>query len=299
MDALKGILPALITPFEDDGRVSRTALEALLARLFDAGVHGTYICGTTGEGLLMSVAMRREVADIAVANTPQGHSAIVHVGASSFEDARELATHAARIGATAISSLPPSGPGFGFAEARRYYAALAAASPLPLVVYYFPEVYPAIRTFDQLEEICALPNVVGVKFTDFDLSVMSAVAGSGCVVFNGRDEVLAAGLLMGAHGGIGSFYNLVPEQFVDIDALARAGRWSEVRERQDAVNTLITTVLRFPLFPALKQILTWSGIPCGPCLVPRAGLSAEQQDALRTSLASPVVRAVLPDDWRI
>lgn len=299
MDALKGILPALITPFEEDGRVAKASLEALLARLFDAGVHGTYICGTTGEGLLMSVEMRCQVAEIAVANTPKGHSAIVHVGAASFEDARDLATHAARIGATAISSLPPSGPGFGFAEARRYYAALASASALPLVVYYFPEVYPSIRTLDQLEEICTLPNVAGVKFTDFDLSVLSAVAKPGRVVFNGRDEVLAAGLLMGAHGGIGSFYNLVPDQFVDIDALARAGRWSEVRERQESVNALITAVLRFPLFPAIKQILSWSGIPCGGCLVPRAGLSVEHQDALRTALSAPRIRAVLPDDWRL
>ncbi len=299
MDALKGILPALITPLDDDGRVSQAGIETLLARLFDAGVHGTYICGTTGEGLLMSVDTRCQVAEIAVANTPRGHSAIIHVGAAAFEDVRDLARHAARIGATAISSLPPSGPGIDFAEARRYYAALAAASELPLVVYYFPALYPAIRTLDQLEEICALPNVVGVKFTDFDLSVMSAVAKPGRVVFNGRDEVLAAGLLMGAHGGIGSFYNLVPDQFVDIDALARAGRWSEVRERQDSVNALITAVLRFPVFPALKQILTWSGVACGGALMPRAGLSVEQQDALRKALAAPLVRAVLPEEWRL
>ena len=66
MESLKGILPALITPFDDEGRVSRRGLEALLPRLFEAGVHGTYICGTTGEGLLMPVAMRCEVAEIAV-----------------------------------------------------------------------------------------------------------------------------------------------------------------------------------------------------------------------------------------
>ena len=187
-----------------------------------------------------------------------------------------------------------------FAEARRYYAALAAASELPVVVYYFPEMYPFVSNGStSSRKLCALPNVVGVKFTDFDLSVMAAIAKPGRVVFNGRDEVLAAGLLMGARGGIGSFYNLVPEQFVDIDALARAGRWADVRERQDSVNALITAVLRFPLFPAIKQILTWSGIPCGACLVPRSGLSVEQQDALRKALASPMVRAVLPDDWRL
>ena len=65
------------------------------------------------------------------------------------------------------------------------------------------------------------------------------------------------------------------------------------------LNALITAVLRFPLFPAIKQMLTWSGIACGGCLVPRSGLSVEQQDALRKALAAPAVRAVLPEEWRV
>lgn len=298
MTALAGILPALITPLDEHGHVSRGALDQLLPRLLDAGVQGTYVCGTTGEGLLMSVAMRREVVDAAVAHSA-GRSVVVHVGASAFDDVKALARHAARAGATAISSLPPSGPGFGFAEARRYYAALAACSDLPLIVYYFPEVYPAIRTRDQIDELCAIPNVVGVKFTDFDLSVLAGVAVPGRVVYNGRDEVLAAGLLMGAHGGIGSFYNLVPDRFLAIRAHAEAGRWAEARAEQDAVNRLITTMLRFPLFPAIKQVLTWSGIPCGGALVPRAGLTPAQQQELRTALRVPGVREVLPAHWPI
>lgn len=297
MHALTGILPALITPLDDGGRVNRPSLEALLARVFEAGVDGTYVCGTTGEGLLLPVAMRTEIVDVVVANTPQNRAVVVHVGASAFEDARALARHAARAGASAISSLPPSGPGFGFAEAKRYYQALAAATGLPLVVYYFPEVYPSIRGLDQLDDLCAIPNVAGVKFTDFDLSVLAGAARPGRVVYNGRDEVLAAGLLMGAHGGIGSFYNLVPGRFVRIAALAREGRWAEARAEQDAVNRLITTMLRYPLFPAIKQVLTWSGIPCGGSLLPRAALTADQQAALRAAILTPDVRAVLDVDW--
>jgi N-acetylneuraminate lyase len=281
MHDLGGILPATLTPFDADGRFARGAFEQLLAHVYAGGVHGVYVCGTTGEGLLMSTAVRREVAEAAVACTPPGRAVIVHVGASAFEDVRELARHAARIGATAISSLPPSGPGFGFAEACTYYTNLAAVSDLPVVVYYFPQVYPGISTLAQLEALCALPQVVGVKFTDFDLSVLAGVASPARVVYNGRDEVLAAGLLMGAHGGIGSFYNLLPDRFVAIFDHARAGRWREARAVQDEVNALITGTLRFPLFPALKQVLTWMGIPGGQCLVPRAPLTEEQRVALR------------------
>ena len=89
---------------------------------------------------------------------------------------------------------------------------------------------------EQLEELCSLPNVIGVKFTDFDLYRMAAVARPGRAVFNGRDEVLAAGLLMGADGGIGSFYNLAPDLFVALYDAAVAGRWDEARAIQQRIN---------------------------------------------------------------
>jgi N-acetylneuraminate lyase len=294
MEAMRGILPAVITPFDERGRFARRPFEQLLDRLHGAGVHGVYVCGTTGEGMLQSVASRCAVTEAAVAGTPRGRSVVVHVGASAFEDVRTLAMHAAGAGAHAVSSLPPAGPGMGFAEARRYYEALAACSPLPVIVYYFPDAYPAISTRQQIEELCALPNVIGVKFTDFDLSTLAGIAAPDRVVLNGRDEVLAAGLLMGAHGGIGSFYNLVPERFVEIHALAQAGRWDEARARQDEVNALITATLRFPLFPAIKQLLTWSGIPCGECLLPRGTLTAVERESLRLG-----VRSCLPTFFTI
>lgn len=279
-----GILPATVTPFDADGRFARGAFEQLLTRVYGAGVHGVYVCGTTGEGLLMSVAQRQEVAEAAVACSPPHASVVVHVGAAAFDDVRALATHAARAGAHAISSLPPAGPGFGFAEAYRYYEQLASLSDVPVVVYYFPEVYPGISTASQLEDLCALPNVAGVKFTDFDLSTLAAVASDARVVLNGRDEVLVAGLLMGAHGGIGSFYNLVPDRFVELYRLAREGRWAEAREVQTTVNALIAATLKFPLFPAIKQILAWTGIPCGACLLPRTVLTPDERTALAQEL---------------
>ena len=187
--------------------------------------------------MLQSRQQRQAVVDTAMACTPRDRTVIVHVGAASLDEAVALSAHAARAGAHAISSLPPTSAQFSFAELRRYYEALAAASELPLVVYYFPDVAPSIATAEQLETLCDLPNVIGVKFTDFDLFRMSNLARPGRAVFNGRDEVLAAGLLMGADGGIGTFYNLVPELFVEIYDAAVAGRWDDARAAQRRVNT--------------------------------------------------------------
>ncbi len=283
---MRGILPAAVTPLDENGKFLPAALERLLARLYGAGVHGVYLCGSTGEGMLQPPEQRQAIVETAMACTPRDRTVMVHVGAASLQEALALSAHAARAGAHAISSLPPTSAQFSFADLRRYYEALAGGSDLPLVVYYFPDVAPAIDTAEQLAALCDLPNVIGVKFTDFDLFRMANLARPGRVLFNGRDEVLAAGLLMGAGGGIGTFYNLLPELFVDIYDAAAAGRWEEARAAQRRVNTVIRIALAFPLFPAVKQMLAWSGLDCGLCLPPRAGLDAAQQDRLREALTA-------------
>ena len=91
---------------------------------------------------------------------------------------------------------------------------------------------------------------------------------------------------MGATGGIGSFYNLAPELFVRIYSSACEAQWEDARAAQQRVNSLIRVVLQFPLFPAIKQILAWSGLDCGACLPPRARLDPGQQTRLRAGLVS-------------
>lgn len=286
MKLIQGILPAAVTPFDKDGRFAPAVFERLLERLYSAGVHGVYVCGTTGEGMLQPRGQRQTIVEAAVASTPRGRHVVVHVGAASLDEALALSSHAAKAGAHAISSLPPLSGQFGFSEVLSYYEALARASDLPLLVYYFPDISQSIASTEQLETLCDLPNVFGVKFTDFDLYRMSVLTRPQRCIFNGRDEVLAAGLLMGADGGIGTFYNLVPELFVQIYAAAAARRWEDARLAQQRANALIRITLEYPLFPAVKQILAWSGLDCGTCLPPRAPLTLEQQRRLQETLAA-------------
>lgn len=282
-DRFQGILPAIVTPVDEKGEFAPEVFERLLAHVYAAGSHGVYVCGQTGEGLFQSVAMRQQVAEVAVRRSPQGKLVIIHVGAPRLADAIQLARHAESIGAPAVSSLPPAGD-FTFAELRRYYQELAGASRLPLLVYYFPSFCQAIATLDQILELCEIPRVAGLKFTDFDLYKLQQIAQSGKVIFSGRDEVFAAGMLMGASGGIGSFYNLVPELFVKVYECARAGQWEEARRAQEQINELIRIALRFPVLAAIKTMLKWRGFDCGCCLPPRENLAEPGQLQLRELL---------------
>ncbi|TAM82468.1 MAG: dihydrodipicolinate synthase family protein [Acidobacteria bacterium] len=281
----RGIFPAVVTPFNAEGEFAAESFEQLLARLYGAGVHGIYVCGQTGEGILQPVSMRQQVAETAVRCTPKGQTVILHVGAARLADAIHLARHAERIGAAAVSSLPPAG-NYSFVELRSYYQQLAEATSLPLLVYYYPEASRLTVTLEHLLDLCSIPNVAGLKFTDFDLYKLHQISQSGKVIFNGRDEVLAAGLLMGAGGGIGTFYNLVPELFLKIYESARSGKWNEARQAQDQVNELIRITLQFPMLSAVKTMLKWQGFDCGKCLAPRQNLTQEQEIQLRGMIES-------------
>lgn len=283
MDDLRGIFPAVVTPVNSNGVFQAKPFEQLLERFYPAGVHGVYVCGQTGEGLQLSLDARRAAAECAVRCSPRGARVIVHVGAHATADAVALARHAAKAGAHFISSLPPIGS-YSFEEIRSYYRTMAEASDLPLLVYYFPSLCATIRTTEQILELCAIPNIVGLKFTDSDFFRLWAIRQTGTVVFAGRDEMLTSGLIVGANGGIGSTYNLIPSSYVELYQLASSGRWEEARLIQDRINEFIQVLLMYPITPVVKQVLAWTGIDCGACILPRRELTLPEQSALRKRL---------------
>lgn len=276
---LSGVLPAIITPLNTGGRLQRKTLERLIQRLYQAGAHGVYTCGQTGEGLQLPVATRKEVTQVAVECSPPDKLVVAQVGANSTIEAIELAQHAEKAGAHAVSSFAPLGP-YSYVEIRSYYQALSESIDVPFLAYHHPDLCPQL-TSDQVLDLCSLPRVAGFKFTDYNLYTLAAIKQQGRVIFNGCDEVLAAGLLMGASGGIGAFYNLFPETFVRIYNLASESRWDEARTLQCALNRLLREIFRFPLVPAIRASLEFAGLDTGEPVAPRRGLSASEKLALR------------------
>lgn len=292
---LNGIFPALVTPVNSAGEFQAKPYEQLLERVYRAGVQGVYVCGQTGEGFQLSLDDRRTATECAVQNSPADAKVIVHVGTPATADAIALAQHAAKAGAHLVSSLPPVG-NYSFEEIKSYYEAIAKASELPLMIYYFPSLSPAIRTTEQVLDLCAIPNVMGLKFTDSDFFRLWSIRQSGAAVFAGSDEMLISGLVMGANGGIGSTYNLIADSFVELYRHASSGHWEKARGAQNKINEFIQVLLRYPIHPALKQVLSWTGIDCGSCIPPRRELTpAEQIDLRARAMETELGRKLLAE----
>lgn len=281
---LSGVFPAMVTPFHTDGTLHVEMLEILIGRLYEGGADGLYICGQTGEGMQQPMAQRKAVAEHSVRLSPVGKSVIVHVGANSTREAMELARHAESVGAHLISSLPPMGL-YAFEEIVKYYRDLAAATSLPLLLYHHPESCPQL-TPDRALQLCDLPNVEGFKFTDFNLYLLTLICDRGLKVFNGKDEIFAGGLLLGASGGIGTFYNIFPGAFVRLFALSQCGQWDQAANLQRAMNRVIEELFKMPMVPGVREVLRLRGLECGDSLAPRRPLTICEKEQVAKILVN-------------
>jgi N-acetylneuraminate lyase len=283
MQKLEGIYPAVITPFRDAHSIDLDALAALVDRLLDAGVDGVYVGGNTGEWYLQTLEERKAAARCAVESAHGRGRVLVHVGCNSTADALELARHAERIGADGISSLPPYVARCTGCEIVNYYKRIASATELPCFVYHFP----ALTGPGPLQAIADLPGIRGVKFTDmnlYELGLLAERRSDGFLVLNGHDQVLLPGLVMGARGGVGSFYNVYPELFVSLYRAWKSGDMSIAESCQRQINQRIQAVKKHRLIPALKFMVCLHGIEAGVCREPVLPLSTEEQRQLASDL---------------
>jgi N-acetylneuraminate lyase len=280
MKKLEGIIPALLTPFDSDGNVNEKETRKLIRFLIDKGSAGFFVCGSTGEGLLLSMEERKKVCEIAVSETAGQIPIIVHVGTLATQDAVELTRHAYKTGASAVGSIPPIYYGYDIKGIVQYYKSISESAEMPVYVYYIPDKTGAkLLPSQYIEEISVIPNLAGIKFSDYNLfnlqTIVSAV-GDEINVLSGYDEIFAAGLIMGAHGGIGSNYNIMPDQFLGVYENFKKNRIEEVQEIQTRINKFVTIMIEYGL-PMLKHTMTYHGIECGDCRAPLPVLTDEQK----------------------
>jgi N-acetylneuraminate lyase len=293
LTAKNRILPALVTPLLPDGKLDVKSAERLINHLYDKGVGGLYVTGSTGEGIYLDPAIRRQIVEISTSLSKGRGNVIVHVGAIQGSLVQELAEHAGRSGADAVSSIPPFAGGYAWDEVYAFYANLARRSPLPVVAYYIPGLTGQNHSVANLSSLLELPGIAGFKWTDPNLYAMHRLASRfrpDQVLYNGPDEVLALGLQMAAHGGIGTTYNFMPELILEIFWHCQAGRFAEAVAVQKRVDDVIEPLLMFQGLAASKQILVWQGIIDHPtCAHPRADLNETQKKQLRERLAGTAI----------
>jgi N-acetylneuraminate lyase len=282
MKNLRGIFPALLTPFMEDGAINEDSLRKLVSANIAKGVTGFYVCGSTSEVLLLKPEERKRLLEIVVDEVGGKAAIICHIGAISTEWAIEYARHAESLGVDAVSSIPPFYYPFTADEIISYYIDIVSAITIPMVVYNFPAFSGVTMTLDRVKTLREHKNIIGIKHTSTDLFQINSMKRSDpdIIIFNGYDEIFLGGLSMGADGGIGSTYNVMAEKFIAIKSAFDSGRLDEARRVQTEADDVIRVLAPMNVFAAEKYLLTLQGIPFGGCRKPFKPLTEEQKGKL-------------------
>ena len=290
MDNLRGIFPATVSTFDMDGRFDAVSMRRIVRHQIDAGVHGLYVCGGTGEGLLMNFKERQDLLETVLDETRGDVTVIAHVGAFQIPETIALAQHASGIGVDAISALPPS---YFYKPDEisqiNYYKSIAQVSEVPLLIYNLPQRTGIAMTEVLYEELIQVDNIIGMKDSSGDVYTLGHLASKWkeSVIFEGEDGLLLPGLIAGAIGGIGASYNLMPELYVRLWEAYQGKNIDKAAEMQARVNEVIRALLISPdLIGGIKQVMAWMDLECGPPRSPNRTLRSEEAAKLRQAFDS-------------
>ena len=285
MTQMKGVIPAMITLFDEHENVdvqrTRDMVEFLIAR----GVDGLYLTGSTGEGFLMDQDERKLVVETVVDQVKGRIPVIVHVGDIGTRKSIALAKHAEEVGADAISSVPPFYWKFSNEDIINYYRDIAASTSLPMVIYSVP--LAGSLGVDLIMQLAKLPNVKGLKFTGKDhdqLNFLKANLPEDFIIYSGCDEMALSGLSVGADGIIGSFYNVMPELFI---AIAKSVQDSDLKRglRLQRIGTeIILECIKYDYLALMRNMIAWQGVDAGYSRRPFRNYRDSELGDLKTKL---------------
>ncbi len=287
------LVAATFTPMNDDGSLNLQRVPQVVDFVLGQGVDGLFIGGSTGEFSSLTVAERQELAAAYLQAIGERVRTFAHVGSNSLPEAQQLAEHAAAQNADAIAYSPPSY--FRTCDAQVIADLLrevgAAAPQTPLYYYHIPPLTGAhVRMADLLPLVAEqVPSFAGIKFSSTQLDDLAR-----CVQFEnqcfemlfGADEMLLAGLSVGATGAVGSTYNyLAPHYAKVIDAFV-AGDMATAQRAQSDVSKTVHDILDCGGMNAIKAAMAVLGVDCGPPRLPITPLAAPRLQQLKEVLGA-------------
>jgi 4-hydroxy-tetrahydrodipicolinate synthase len=286
----KGILPALVTPFTDDGKVvDEERLRALVSRVLELGVHGVVPCGTTGEFVNLTTEEKKSVIKVVVDEVNGRVPVVAGTGSSGTDEAVEMTRYAKDAGADAALIVTP----FYLKPADRgiyeHYSTIASKVDLPIILYNIPQCTGLPLPWQMVEDLAQIPNIVGVKDSSGQLSFILAVLEKVRDKINvvcGHDEVVVAALAAGCSGAILASANVIPDVWVQVYGHINDGELQEARDLQYRVQK-IARIIAGSGAVGTKAALNMMKMKVGPVRQPLSvggELTYEAREELRLDL---------------
>lgn len=284
LEKFKGIIPAFYACYDDLGTVCAKRTTTLANYLYEQNVKGLYVGGSSGECIYQSLEERKETLKYVSEAVKGKLTLIAHVGAPSTRDSIELAKYAEELGYDALSAIPPIYFQLPENAIEQYWTEIMNATDLPFIIYNIPQTTGYNLSIPLLKKLLRHKKLIGVKNSSMpvmDIERFKAAAHDNFIVFNGPDEQYVAGRLLGAEGGIGGTYGVMPALFLQAEKFISNNQFSEAQIIQSEINDIIIALcsLNGSMYAAIKEVYKLSGIDIGDVRGPLASLSGD--DALK------------------
>ncbi|MFC0215328.1 4-hydroxy-tetrahydrodipicolinate synthase [Paenibacillus chartarius] len=279
----EGIIPAMVTPFTEDGAIHEHALRQFVNRAIASGVHGLFYLGTNGEFFSLSFDEKVRIMEIAVDEVKGRIPVYAGAGCVSTAETIQLAKKFEGIGVAALSVITPYFLNFTQKELMLHYEKIAESTVLPIVLYNIPA-----RTGNSLQpgtvaKLSKIPNIVGIKDSSgsFDNILQYAdQTDSDFSVLAGTDSLILPTLMAGGKGAIAATANVLPETVVAIYENWKSGRFHEAQQAQDLLKPLRAAMSWGTLPSVLKEAMNLIGLPAGPARLPVEAISEQTRQEL-------------------
>ena len=280
---IRGIIPPMVTPFDEDERVDEKALKKMTDYLIKSGVHGVFPLGSTGEGYAVNFEQKKKIIETVLETTDKRVLVYAGTGAITTKESVELTVMATKLGVDALSVITPYFITPNQEELYEHYKEIAAHTHLPIILYNNPGRTGVDLSIDLIVRLSNIDNIVGIKDSSGDMTKAAEIIRqtNNFSVLAGRDTLIYGFLSYGAKGSVPATANIVPKLVVSIYELFQKG---DLEGSLKAQFRLAPLRMAFSLgsFPSImKEGLRIKGIDVGNTIKPIKPLTTEAREKLK------------------
>ncbi|MFQ6135615.1 MAG: 4-hydroxy-tetrahydrodipicolinate synthase [Candidatus Hydrothermarchaeales archaeon] len=280
----RGNIPALVTPFDEDDKVSRAGFEENIEFLIDH-IDGVLPCGTTGESPTLSYEEHKHVIEMVIDIVNGRVPVLAGTGSNSTREAIELTKHAEDVGADAALLIAPYYNKPTQRGIYQHYKSIAAEVDLPLIIYNIPSRTGINIEPDTLKELAEIDNIVGVKEASGNLGQMIKIlALCDLTLLSGDDNLTLPVLAIGGKGVISVASNIIPKEISEMIGAFERGDLQKAREINYRYSKLFSSLFLETNPGPIKEAMNMMGLAAGHVRPPLVKLEGKNREKLRQVL---------------
>ncbi|PLR73552.1 4-hydroxy-tetrahydrodipicolinate synthase [Bacillus sp. UMB0728] len=266
-----GIIPAMVTPFNGEGKVNEAALRRLAGNMIEAGCHGIFVLGSNGEFFSLSNEEKIEIARIVVDEVDGRLPVYAGTGGNSTAETISLTKQMEDAGVTAVSVITPYFVKLSQEELKNHFELIAEAVNIPIILYDIPGMTGNPLAPSTVKELAKVSNIVAIKDSSgsFDNVLKNLEAqGPEFTVLVGTDSLILPALMAGGGGAIAATANLLPKVVVSIYEKWSAGDLEGAELQQKKLRAIRNAFGKGTLPSVLKEAMNSAGLEVGQPRLP-------------------------------